>query len=563
MKKTILLLVILAPLTNLFGQVSLSWVKGLTNNGIQSAKIKGIESSAAGNVYIIGEIQTTTDFDPGPQTYFLSPAISKSCFLAKYDQGGNILWAKEILSQTTNNAVLAVNDLIIDSNENIYITGSYGNTVDFDPSASTFTLNSGTFNGYDNVIPYTAKYNSQGNFLWVKHLKRPGVLGEGARIALDNNSNVYVGANIDNQRSYFYKYNSSGTILWLDSLKGSSQNYLTAMHVTGNGEVFIGGSFYIDIDMDPGINTNSLTASDALYLGKYTTNGAFVWAKKINMPFGNSVEIFNDITVDASGNVYTIGSGLNAGVLQNRITKWNNLGSLQWMNFFGDASLYNGLDISINCNNSLLVTGLVGSIYDNYDTQGGTYTFSPTNDINFFVNGLIYAASYNTSNGGLNWANSFGGSLDWNCNLSSNANFSNSYTDNNGNIFLVGAFMFNSIPPNDFNPDPVITTSLNPTYNTAFFVKYSGCNAVGLDEYNQMDKICIFPNPSSGNFHLKVTSENCTIEVADLTGRLILSKETQEKEMSFSLQDQPPGVYLYTIKNQDGVLQRGKLILEK
>lgn len=87
----------------------------------------------------------------------------------------------------------------------------------------------------------------------------------------------------------------------------------------------------------------------------------------------------------------------------------------------------------------------------------------------------------------------------------------------------------------------------------------SGINKL---DYNHANTT-VYPNPSNAIYKITCTADKYSIEINDLTGRLILSKETQEKEMSFSLENQSPGVYLYTVKNQDGVLQRGKLILEK
>jgi ELWxxDGT repeat protein len=82
---------------------------------------------------------------------------------------------------------------------------------------------------------------------------------------------------------------------------------------------------------------------------------------------------------------------------------------------------------------------------------------------------------------------------------------------------------------------------------------------------SSLDKIIatVFPNPSSNVFNITCNTDQYNIEITDITGRLILKKVSHEKTMSISMENQAPGVYIYKVINKEGVLQRGKLILEK
>ena len=70
---------------------------------------------------------------------------------------------------------------------NVYTTGYFKNTVDFDPSAGVSNLTSN--GGYD---VFVCKFNPNGNLVWAKQFG--GTADDyGWSIAVDNAANVYVG----------------------------------------------------------------------------------------------------------------------------------------------------------------------------------------------------------------------------------------------------------------------------------------------------------------------------------------------------------------------------------
>ncbi|MGB8691685.1 MAG: DUF4347 domain-containing protein, partial [Microcoleus sp.] len=90
-------------------------------------------------------------------------------------------WAKQLGGSGADNG----NSIAVDSSGNVYTTGNFNSTVDFDPSAGTFNLTSA--GGSDSFI---SKLNPDGTFAWTKQLGGIGT-DNGSSIAVDSSGNVY------------------------------------------------------------------------------------------------------------------------------------------------------------------------------------------------------------------------------------------------------------------------------------------------------------------------------------------------------------------------------------
>ena len=82
------------------------------------------------SIYCLGTfINDLTDYSVSNPIF----DISKDFFIQKFDLNGNILWTKIIGGKSDDIA----NAMTIDSDNNLYITGSFRGTVDFDTSNDT------------------------------------------------------------------------------------------------------------------------------------------------------------------------------------------------------------------------------------------------------------------------------------------------------------------------------------------------------------------------------------------------------------------------------------------
>lgn len=145
---------------------------------------QAISYDAAGNIYVIGNFRGKVDFDPGPKTFFLqsscpcdeSDPLIPDVFFAKYSKNGAFVWAKKIGGSGYDYG----RAIGVDSVGNVYITGSFESTADFDPGTSVKNLVS---SGGKDI--YLAKYNANGEYVWAENIGGVG-FDEGNTLSVNN-----------------------------------------------------------------------------------------------------------------------------------------------------------------------------------------------------------------------------------------------------------------------------------------------------------------------------------------------------------------------------------------
>jgi hypothetical protein len=147
---------------------SLLFAKGIGNEYLAGGNlnIQNIKIDASGNRYVVGNFSATADFDPSAGTANLTSAGGSDIFIAKYNSSGDYVWAKRIGGTGADQG----NSLTLDGSGNVFLTGYFAGTVDFDPSASTANLISAGGNDI-----FIAKYNSSGDYVWANGIGGTGI----------------------------------------------------------------------------------------------------------------------------------------------------------------------------------------------------------------------------------------------------------------------------------------------------------------------------------------------------------------------------------------------------
>lgn len=406
--------------------------------------VRGVTIDPAGSTYITGYYASTANFDiQGGNTSYTS-AGSRDLFLAKYDIFGQLLWVKSVGGVGVDEA----RAICIDLNNNIWITGQFTGTVDFDPSANTANL-SATQSGDADM--FVAKYDASGNYLW---------------------AGVFTGGNPD-EKGYALCVNP----------------------VTGN--ICVTGTFSGTVDFDPSAAVNSKTCvgvKDAFLL-VLNTSGALV---SINVIGGAGDDIGFGVAVDAQGSYcltgqfggvvdFDLGNGTNnktaSGPYDAFIVKYNSSYALQFVSVIGGTSdLDRGLAISVDPSNNIYAGGY----------------FSGTTDIDQTA-AVVNVSSYSITvpNGYLIKYNASGTYL-WSaiCNSTINSAVSAVATWGSSDVFISGH-------AGDFDADPDTGQYLiDATANDLFIARYGAAGnivwASALATDNFSDGFSLVPSFAGG-----------------------------------------------------------------
>ncbi len=134
-----------------------------------------IAPDGRGNIFLSGNFEDSVSFNNGHS--LISSGMS-DIFFAKYNSSGVNLWAKKIGSYEAD----SVYGSCLDTLGNLYLTGHFNGTVNFNP-LGTDELNSPGYVFY-------AKYDSVGHFKWARNVG--GCSNDhGTDIAVDNSGNLY------------------------------------------------------------------------------------------------------------------------------------------------------------------------------------------------------------------------------------------------------------------------------------------------------------------------------------------------------------------------------------
>jgi hypothetical protein len=228
------------------------WAKGVASTGGGGGTSVALDS--AGNVLVGGSFYGKVDFDPGPQVFTLnSGGTSTSAgFVWKLDNGGNFVWAKSFLVSRGQGP--QVSGITVDTAGNVYATGSFYGTVDFDPGRGKFNLTAPNSDSDGFVV----KLNTSGDFVWAQQLGG-AYQDTAAGIALDSTGNVYVVGTYDTAvypnrfQTAVWALDATGHVLWTDLMGGGDNwNNSVGIAVGPDNSLTVTGSFQGTADFDPG-----------------------------------------------------------------------------------------------------------------------------------------------------------------------------------------------------------------------------------------------------------------------------------------------------------------------
>lgn len=228
-------------------------------------------------------------------------------------------YAQDLGWTISNTGTTSVGSYVeIDAAGNVYVYGSFSDTVDLDPSAGVAQHT--TINSVSET--YLAKYDRSGNYLWSK--KMTGFLPQGSErdlMALDSQGNILIAVNfedslVDLNGDVYYslagsrdigilKLDGNGDQLWFRLAQSNSHEWFRLIDIDNQGHLLLSGSFTgaLDIDFGSGTEIISPTGYVGNFLLKMDESGTFEWVRT----WSEEMEVM-DLAIDTSRNIWITGN---------------------------------------------------------------------------------------------------------------------------------------------------------------------------------------------------------------------------------------------------------------
>ncbi len=293
--------------------------------------VYGIATDSSGNVFAVGKTDGVWDDSKSDGVW--------DFFIVKLNSSGTKQWSKQNVTTTIDYA----HDVAADSSGNVYVTGQTG--------------------GYIFLI----KYNSSGTKQWTEQFGNSSSTDYGYGVDVDSSDNIYVtgftGGGLDNNSSaggndiFLTKFYDNGTKQWTQQLGTSGEDIAYGVATDSSANVYVTG--YTGGGLD-GTNAGSYD----LFVVKYNSSGTKQWTQQLGT---SSSEYGQDIASDSSGNIFVTGytgGGLdgntNSGGDDIFLVKYNSSGTKQWTKQIGTSSDDRAYGVTTDSAGNAYVTGFTG-----------------------------------------------------------------------------------------------------------------------------------------------------------------------------------------------------------
>lgn len=465
--------------------------------------LNGIQVDSAQNIVVCGSFQDSTDLDPDTSVFSVTTRQIGvyNFFVSKLDANGKLIWLNRYESLERCYA----SRLAIDHNNNIWMTGEFRTSIDFDPNGTGFSLSAAERS------KYILKLDTHGDFNWVGSFGNSSVYIRGLKI--DGDNNVIISGNFSDSTDFDPDPN---TYLSFSTRMTGSDGFI--VHLDNNGSLnwaWQFGEFHQD-----GISECAIDPNNNLYFPAFYSDTVDIdpdTSVTLNLYSGSPIEAENIILVLNQNGQYVDHMRPEPG------SRFPGSNYILW-------SQQNGIQTS-------------GDFRGNVD-------FDPSSDS---LNGMTRPTAVGV----------FMNKYDLNLNYRSSAVF-NSYwavslfgmaQSAQGGTYLFGDFTDTV----DFDPGNGVNKLIGNQYGqgrTPYILKLkTGPISSSFDDQSAT-KIKVFPNPSFGRFQVEGLDASSSVKILDQLGRVVDDYEMNGNVLTIN---ETAGVYFLHIQS-DSRLQTLKLI---
>jgi hypothetical protein len=282
--------------------------------GSQPDKGFGIDLDLNGNVFVTGTFRGVLDVSPLGSDDNITSMGSDDAFIAKFNNLGEFQWSRAIGSNLDEFAT----ELKVGNGDNVFFSGYFQNTVDFNPGPGVSNASSaGISDGF------LCALDNSGNFIWKKTIGGTGV-DKISDIDLDPAGNIIVGGTFSSTTDlsggsssqirtsagqddiFITKFSPTGLFLTSYFAGGTDADILSCVDIDAGGNVFFGGSISGACEFDF-IGSGYLRVPNGLdgFVGRLDGSDDLAWVQLVG---ANATDMVIDVCGTAAGRAVSTGS---------------------------------------------------------------------------------------------------------------------------------------------------------------------------------------------------------------------------------------------------------------
>ena len=232
-----------------------------------------VEFTDADDIIILGNFSGDLDMDPGVGTDVINSGASYDVFLLELSSAGDYNWGKGIIGL----GAVWSSALERDATGNLYISGRFFNTIDFDPGPGEMILEAVDYSGFNNYNGFISQYDSSGNLNWAHKIGEHGYAIVWDMTITDANEmyiagtykgkpdmdpgpdSLYVDTVVVND-GFISKFDLSGNFQFTETFGGIGWVESHNIVKDDNNNLYYSGEFTQYSDFDPSDSIDELTA---------------------------------------------------------------------------------------------------------------------------------------------------------------------------------------------------------------------------------------------------------------------------------------------------------------
>jgi len=272
-----------------------SWAVGA--GGVDYEYANDVSTMADGAMIVVGGFNATATFGSGQaQETDLTSADGEDMFLARYETGGQLAWARRA-GGSQGDWVHRV-DTFPDGS--FVIAGHFRGTATFGPGEANET----TLTAVGDSDGVLARYAADGALTWVRQLGSPGLVYGHAVATLADGALLFTGSfyapvtfgdgeptettltptTADKSDVFLARYEADGDLAWVVQAAGPEYDAVAGVVAFADGTCALTGSFSTAITLGPGEAGQTTLTSVGLmdtFVAGYASDGTLAWAKQV------------------------------------------------------------------------------------------------------------------------------------------------------------------------------------------------------------------------------------------------------------------------------------------